>query len=275
MNIYGFELKRSFRTPGFYLSLLIGCIIAIADWINYGLQYALHQDDWMNGCIGYAMLYPNNVYESWIGASDSKYAAFFFLILPLLVVLPFASSFYKDNKNNFISYICTRVRKRDYLRAKFVATFISGGLVIVLPLILNFILCASVLPCILPQPADGMCQVEPKTSLSSLYFLHPEVFCIISVALIFIFAGVLAVTALYVAFYVKRIYSVLLYPFVLSLVIMSGADLLEAYVWQPLNVVNPVYDGPRMFPLMIEIAILLVIALWEFLYRGRKQDILS
>ncbi len=275
MNIYRFELRRAFKTPGFYLSLFIGCIIVIADWVNYGLQYALHLDEWMNDYSAYAMLYPDNVYESWIGTSDSKYAAFFFLIMPLLVVLPFAASFYKDNKNNFINYICTRVRKKDYLRAKFVSTFISGGMVVIIPLVLNFILCASVLPCILPQPADGMCHVEPKTSMSSLYFLHPELFCIISVLLIFIFAGVLAVTALYVAFYAKRIYTVLLFPFVLCLVIMSGADLLEAYVWQPMNVVNPVYDGPRIPSLMVEIIILIVIAFWEFLYRGKKQDILS
>ena len=273
MHIYRFELKRAFRTPGFYLAVLTGCIIALGDWMNYALQASLEQELWLS--YDYSMKYPANVFEKWIGGGDSKYAVLFFLILPLLVVMPFAASFYQDNKNNFINCICTRTKQKSYFGAKFTATFVAGGVTATVPLVFNFALCAAVLPCVLPQPASGVNIFQPKSTFSALYFLHPFLFTLISLLIIFIFAGTLAVSALYVAFYGKRIFTVLLYPFVLCLVIMSGADLLGAYSWQPMNFLNPAFNDPRLLPIAVETAVLFMIALWEFIHNGKKQDILS
>lgn len=276
MNIYKFELKRSIRTPGFYIALLIGSIIAIADWCTYALKFSRHiytiaQFETAKN----PMSYPAYVYESWIGGGDSKFSELFFLILPLLVVMPYATSFYSDNKSNFINFICTRTRQKSYFRAKFFATFLTGGMVAILPLILNFLLCATVLPCVLPQIAAGRSLMRPNSTFSNIYYNHPLIYVIFSILIIFVFAGTLAVLALSVVFYAKYIYSVMLFPFVLCLVIMSGADLLERYAWQPMNFMNPAYNSPRLFSFFVETAILLAIVLWEFLHKGQEQDILS
>lgn len=273
MSIYSFELKRAFKTPGFYLALLTGGLLAVADWINYGLQQALQQDAWMGAA--YYMKYPFNVYTSWMGGSDSKYAAVFFLILPLLAVMPFAASFYQDNRAHYINFICTRTTQKSYFCAKFISVFVTGGVAAVAPLALNFGLCAAVLPCVLPQTASGVNLYQPRSTFSTLYFSRPLLFTLLSVGLIFLFAGTLAVSALYVAFYARKVYTVLLYPFILCLVVMSGADLLNAASWQPINFLNPAFNHPRLLPLLSEMVVLLAVAVWEFVHRGRKQDIVS
>lgn len=272
MKIYKFEMKRAFRTSGFYISILIGSVIAIVDWVQYGLYYSLRQGDWLNA--NHAMSYPVNFYESWIGGANQKYGTLFFLILPLLVVIPYAVSFQQDNKNHYIVSICTRVQKKSYLRAKFCAVFISGGITALIPLLLNLLLNAAVLPGVYPQVALGG-TILPKSSFSGVFYTHPLLYVILSLIIIFTFSGVLAVSALYVSFYSGKAYSVLLFPFVLCMVIMAAADLVEAYGWQPFNFLNPAFGDPRFLPFLVETLALLLIAAWEFLHRGNRQDILN
>ena len=45
-----------------------------------------------------------------------------------------------------------RAGEKSYLTAKFLATFIAGGLVMVVPLIINFMLTAMLIPAITPVP---------------------------------------------------------------------------------------------------------------------------
>lgn len=59
-----------------------------------------------------------------------------------------------------------RAGEKSYLTAKFLATFIAGGLAMVVPLIINFMLTAMLIPAITPVPTyDTMYGV-----LAILYF---------------------------------------------------------------------------------------------------------
>lgn len=271
MSIYRFEIRRMFRTSGFYLSLLIGTAIAVLDWITNSLQSSLDLDLYMSQ--SKLMVYPFSAFLTWIGGNNSKYATIYFLILPLLVAFPFAITFYTDCKSHYINFLCTRTSQKSYFTAKFVSTFLSGGVISVIPLVINFILSTLVLPCVKIQAvSNGF--LLPKSSFSSLYYQYPVIYMVISLSMIFVFGGTLAVTALYVTFYSKWIFSVMLFPFILTLVIMSVADLFEKYAWEPMQFLNPACSDPRFCAFLIETLILFLIAIVEFLIIGRKQDIL-
>lgn len=269
MNIYKFELKRAFKIPSFYLSLIVGCIITIVDWTVYALPQAQSLDVYMADMSQKS--YPVSAFIMWIGGERSKFASLYFLILPLLVVVPYAHSFYTDNKSTYINFIVTRVIKKEYFKAKFLAVFLSGGCVAVVPLILNFMMTAMVLPCVNIQTAMGG-KLLPKSSFTEIYYNYPMLFVCISLLMIFIFAGIMAVSSLYIAFYSKWSFSVTLFPFILSLVIMSVADLSNMKAWEIMNFLNPVFQSPRFLPFIIEAVILLCIAVWEFIIKGSCQD---
>ena len=90
---------------------------------------------------------------------------------------------------------------------------------------------------------------------------------------IFLFSGALAVFALNVAFYSNHIFTVLLAPLVLNVFLSALFQLLNLQSWEPSNFINPAYSSPRMIPFVVETAVLLIITGWEFIYRGRQEDI--
>lgn len=271
--IFRSELKRSWRTPGFYISLIIGCAITITHWIQYIVPYVKlinTRPDYDKSMI----VYPANTFNNWIGGTDTIYSKLFFLILPLLVVLPFSISFYQDCKSGYINFICVRTSQKSYFKAKFLSVFLSGGAVTVLPLILNFVLSAVIMPCLPVEEAAGASYVLPKSSLSYLFFEQPFLFNIVSLLIIFTFSGILATTTLMVTFYSKNIYTPMLFPFILCLVIMSFTDLIQKYEWQHINFLCPVYSSPRLFPMIMVTGVLLIVSCWEFLFKGSRQDVL-
>lgn len=201
------------------------------------------------------------------------YSYLYLLILPILVTLPYVATFFSDVNNHLIEFICTRADKREYFYAKFTAVFLSGGIVSCVPLIFNILLCTAVVPTIKPQAAASTSNMVPKGSFSALLFTHPAVYVAISLMVIFLFSGALAAFALNVAFYSNHIFTVLLAPLVLNVFLSALFQLLNLQSWEPSNFINPAYSSPRMIPFIVETAVLLLVTGWEFIYRGRQEDI--
>lgn len=143
-----FEVKRMLRNPGFYIALLIGLIVSVVHWIVEVLPVVRGMDKYMS--LDFALLYPPNLYNSWICEGNNMYSYLYLLILPILVTLPYAATFFSDVNNHLIEFICTRADKREYFYAKFTAVFLSGGIVSCVPLIFNILLCTAVVPTIKP-----------------------------------------------------------------------------------------------------------------------------
>lgn len=266
-----FEVKRMLRNPGFYIAMMIGLLISVVHWIVWVLPAARGMDKYMS--LDFALLYPPNLYNSWICEGNNMYSYLYLLILPILVTLPYAATFFSDVNDHLIEFICTRADKREYFYAKFTAVFLSGGIVSCVPLIFNILLCMAVVPTIKPQAADSTSNMVPKGSFSALLFTHPAVYIVISLVVIFLFSGALAAFALNVAFYSNHIFTVLLAPLVLNVFLSALFQLLNLQSWEPSNFINPAYSSPRMIPFVAETAVLLIITGWEFIYRGRQEDI--
>lgn len=270
-QMYLFEIKRMLKNPGFYIALLIGMIVSAVHWIVLVVPCARGMDKYMS--MDFALTYPPNLYNNWICEGNNMYSYLYFLILPIMVTLPYATTFFSDVNNHLIEFICTRAAKRQYLYAKFTAVFLSGGIVSCLPLVFNILLCMAVVPVIKPEAADSTSNMVPKGSFSTLLFSHPAVYIAISLIVIFIFSGALAVFALNVAFYSNHIFTVLLAPLVLNVFLSALFQLLNLQSWEPSNFINPAYNSPRMVPFIVETVVLLIITGWEFIYRGRQEDI--
>lgn len=97
-----------------------------------------------------------------------------------------------------------RAGEKSYLTAKFLATFIAGGLAMVVPLIINFMLTAMLIPAITPVPTyDTMYGVFGNSLFSSLYYTQPFAYVAVYMLVDFIFCGALACITMLSAQFIK------------------------------------------------------------------------
>lgn len=97
-----------------------------------------------------------------------------------------------------------RAGEKSYLTAKFLATFIAGGLAMVVPLIINFMLTAMFIPAITPVPTyDTMYGVFGNSLFSSLYYTQPFAYVAVYMLVDFMFCGALACITMLSALFIK------------------------------------------------------------------------
>lgn len=141
------------------------------------------------------------------------------------------------------------------------------------PLIFNILLCTAVVPTIKPQAAASTSNMDSERKLFCIAVYTSGSLCCNFIVVIFLFSGAMAAFALNVAFYSNHIFTVLLAPLVLNVFLSALFQLLNLQSWEPSNFINPAYSSPRMIPFVVETAVLLIITGWEFIYRGRQEDI--
>lgn len=66
-----------------------------------------------------------------------------------------------------------RAGSRNYLIAKYIAVFITGGVAAVFPLVLDLILTMPFVPALIPQMGTFLFGVNESEWLGSLFYVHP------------------------------------------------------------------------------------------------------
>ena len=114
------ELERALKGMAFKVSLIIGMLIVTIQFINVGLHNALNPLEFFS----YGGLQqPYNVFYTWIGGSFNIYYTVYIRILPIMVVLPYAATYYTDRRQGIIRNYYSRTNKINYLVAKLIAVF--------------------------------------------------------------------------------------------------------------------------------------------------------
>ena len=148
-QIFKTEMKRAMRGNGMALSILIGILIGTAHVIQEIIPaYRANLTNFYNE---FPILSPHSAVETWMAGSPSNLEGFiFFLILPILASLPFGTSYFEDCKEGVIKNIYMRTKREDYLKAKYAAAFLSGGIAVLVPLIFNLMCSLVLLPNLAP-----------------------------------------------------------------------------------------------------------------------------
>ena len=218
MNILKLELKRSLFNKWTLISFGIVSLICALQCIEVyenriaEIQYLLDKGYEVNANICYETPYSN-----WILCYKSMHFVVLLYIAPLLVVLPHGVSYYSDYKSGYIKQILTRVSMKQYTRAKYISTFISGGSILIITMIIQFMVLATFLPLHKPQIHHGMLSGEITFGIE-LFYEHPFVFTLMWWIIGFVASGVFACIALIVSKFISNYFSILITPFVISFV---------------------------------------------------------
>ncbi len=188
------ELFRAFANRYFLISLGIGVTIAVAHIFQFVIPDNLEGMQYEN----LPSVFPNSAFSRWMGAWGYPiHPDLFYFLSPVLATLPFGWSLCSDSKNGYLNQIYTRGRRGRYLAAKALALFVSGGTAVAVPLIVNFVGTACVLPMILPDPVGiGYFMVLPMSFLGELYFENALLYNLAYYGIIFLAGGLMALLAI-------------------------------------------------------------------------------
>lgn len=258
------ELDRALRSKAFLLAVFAGISITLWHFCRYGWQLIEHVLDVYQGTAGEGFFemvdYAIPVTQVWIGTSNVGHDLYFFL-LPLLCAVPYGASYAMERKSGYICNVITRVDSRTYRRAKLGAVFISGGLVSVIPLIFNLMLCMCFVPVMFPLAGSGLFAVMDSSFLSGLFFSSGTMaYIFIYLIFDFVFFGLLNGICLVMAWFEDNRFAVLLMPFMIyfALHVICGWGFQKGG-WSPANYTFfPALLTENVGAVLIELLVLLV-----------------
>lgn len=201
---------------------------------------------------------PNyfNTHEAFLWSRQGIFG----LIAPLLVTLPFAASFTDDRVSGFVRMSVTRSKRWEYLASKLGMNAVIGGLTLVIPHIVIFIVAAILLPEGL-RP-EGNWRITPTGPFSDIYATMPFMYCLFLLGLSFVFGMVYAVIGVFVSTLTDNRYIVLTTPFLFYFVgnfIIAHVGGIES--WLPTVSLTPnLITTSALFPIVTSLSVLFVLS---------------
>jgi len=268
------EFERAFRSRGLLLSLMVGFILAVVQFIVVVIPRSKNILEYFHGN---ASTYPYSVFNSWFGMDDTHpYLIIYMTIFPILATLPYAVSYFEDRKKGYIKGLCTRAKRNHYLMAKYAATFVSGGIVVVLPMVFNLILTASVVPSLIPV-GNGLFKLCGVAMFADIFYTHPYMYILIYLLMYFVYGGVFASLALACSYIFDYSFFVIIFPFA----IYYGIGIISPYARTvATQLINPRFLLTMSQPGIImevtffgEIIIIGILAYAVYMWKGVRNDI--
>lgn len=265
------ELGRAFWNPGLFAALAVGLALAVWHYFQNVLPMTQYLDNYL-----IQFDYPHSVFNKWIGGESYSLQSFlYFLLLPVLAVLPFGVSYQRDAKCGAVKNFLIRCKRSCYYLSKYIAAFLSGGVTIVLPLLINLGLTASTLPALIPMSMTGTFPIFSNAMWSGIYYTYPWLYVALYLAVIFIFGGLFACVALAFSDFLKNGFVVMISPFLVHLFIYTLCNTLRLPALSPFNFLSPAQpSGAASFTaICVEGLLAFAVTFGVFLYKGMRDDV--
>lgn len=206
----------------FKTALLIACAIVVWHMVYfYGYIQMLYLEMVPGSGTGqYNLFY-------WVLPIDCISDAYtlFFNLFPLIACLPYAWSYTAERGTSYSNQLICRCGAYKYVFSKFFAVFLSGGIVIAIPLLVDLLGMAMFLPASVPEVTFPMPGFYHGHFLSGIYYSHPWLFCLLFIGMDFLWAGTVASMSFVVASLFKsKVLSV-----VLPTIVIFACDILSVY----------------------------------------------
>lgn len=267
------EWWRMTHSKGLWLSLLLGFALTLSHFVQH---VWLPYHDAQQIVESFHSTGMPNLFNSWIGVDGYTQGYLFFLLMPILAALPLASSFAADRSSGAVQQMLLNSQKRKhYFIAKSIAVFTAGGICTVLPLAVNFLLTAVVVPSQLPIVSTSNFSIFSYNMWAYLFYSHPWLYTLLYLALIFVFMGLFVQLALCVSFFIKNQVAVLFSPLIVYLFIDAVCQTLGQFPLSPEKFLSPAqwYQNIQFFPMAIEMLLLALCIWFLFIRKGCHEDI--
>ena len=114
------ELERAFKGTGFKISILIGMVISVLQFVKCVVPAAMNP---LYVLKGRTIEIPSNINNIWMAMNPNVYYELYIRLLPIIVVIPYAITYYTDNKKGIVKNYYSRTKKINYIIAKYTSSF--------------------------------------------------------------------------------------------------------------------------------------------------------
>jgi hypothetical protein len=255
--------------------MMIGVVISLIDvYQNYTIVENFSHQSISSGYEGYSL------FVRWIAINgDTLGNAIFFNIWPIIAALPFAWSYVVEKETGYTAQICSRIKRRYYLIAKYIAVFASGGTAVSAPLLLNLLINALVCPIALPRVTSMLTPILNRSFLPELFYTRPWLYSLLWCAIPFFYGGATACICLIFGTFIRKSALLILMPFALlmlfdyiySIIISGFAIELE---FSPLRLICPAtYSWNPAWAVVLVFASLLILTFALFYMFGERNEL--
>lgn len=269
------EIYKMYKNKFLWVGMLITFFIMVGELsFSYTQFYNMNKvaELYENG-----KHYPFVLSRFWIGGDlASVYNKIYYLLLPIFAVLPFSVTYYIEMCTGYIKNICTRIKKKHYIFAKYIVAFIGGGLGVSIPLLFN--LWTSALYSVnYPQAVALMITpIGNKSLFADIFFEKPLLYIFIYIGIAFVYGGIFSVMSMAVVYLCKNIFVYVTFPFIMN---MSAYYILlntSAIKFVPIAFINPLQMicDSNGCAILIVFFLMLIISIAAMIYHIKK-DILN
>lgn len=191
------EIGRALRSRMFWGALLIGFLFSAVN-IAESLTRAEELHARNLECLAYGMKINMSsagfsLFISWIALHATGLGSnLFYFLLPVLAALPYGWSYNQDRRSGYYAQAVTRMGKRRYFAAKYTAVFVSGGLIAMLPVAADLLVCAMLLPDQAVRVNNLLLLVLDYSFASVLLYTRRWLYALIWCAMTFLWGGTFA-----------------------------------------------------------------------------------
>ena len=220
INIIRYEMRKAFNNKWLLISLVIGCALATTSAVfsimakqqagDLGMRYL--DTKWFD-------FSHISCFKLWLVVDFAQpTTSLFFQLLPILAILPFSWSYLEERKTGYVGSLVTRADRKHYFLSKYIVVFFSGALVITMPIILNFLICACFMPARMPDVFSVIYFGIYEYALwSEFFYTNPLLYVALFTSLNFIFSGLWAAFVFALSGLIKNRVALMIIPY-LSLI---------------------------------------------------------
>ena len=288
LKILRTEMWKALHNSYFYLALGLGLIVILlnvgqnvirvqkfTEWTLQGLEagYASGAHD------GFSLFISTLAYNF-----SANYGTVLYMVVwPILAAMPFAWSYSVERRSGLYNQIVARCGTVQYIFSKYIATFISGGLVVSFTMLADLLLNALVCPYSVLDICDSLSAVSNDMFLPALYYTNPWAHALIWCVVVFFLGGSAAGLAFLVGTKLKLQVLVMLVPFAILIVWnVFYYFVIYAYFWQvlpslslsPLELIQAIggNGNPEWF-MALTISLLVVIGLGAGIWQVKHHEL--
>jgi len=261
------EFERALKNKLILVSLIIGLGITVSHFILNVLPF-------YNNFYPEGAPYMLTAFHKWMGGEDNNVQpTLYYLVVPIIISLPYLGTIKSDSESGYIKNVFTRIGKKQYYISKYIVTFVTAGVLSVIPLIVNFLLTAMILPATIPQSSTSLYPIFSYHMMGDLFYEKPYAYLGIYIIIDLIYFGLLTTIGLTVSYISDNKFVVTLSPFILYLIVYAVTMVTGKDQYCPFGFLRPSQPVVSNIVIIgIEMIILLILGGGVFLYVGNKKE---
>lgn len=277
-KILKFEVKRMFRSKTLYAAIFIGVILGV--WLlEIEVKEMLQTNEIISlyGIEKMGLYYPRSVFNSFIGLEYAYLpSSMLYSIFPVLVVLPYAITFYQDKKSGYLKNILLCCTRKQYYVAKYITVAASGIIVVGAILIFSLIISMMVFPFLSPELSTNLFSpMSAEQMWTELFVKSPFIYTLLYCVIDAVFFSLIAELSLLASTWMKNSMSVFLFPMLSYFIVGYMLSELGLEKYNPLAFLRPcqIAGEADFIVILIEAIVLFLITSIGFVKIGARQDV--